>query len=243
MKIQMWKAVAVAIASMVFVACSENTNEPSGEGTLEVKTAMSNPTVSMKAYKGIAAVQGGSIVDSIHVDSVRILLKRIKLHRSNDDTMSGGKDVKIGPAVIHFTNDTAAAVSLVFRESIPTGLYRKMKLEMHRFTPTEAEGYITDPEFGPFAYPERLTIIINGTVYANGASRAFQFEDDWTENMWILFDPELEVGTDQTNLTWEFDAAKVFWKAGALLDPDDDHHKGDIGDGLRKCWRIFKRNH
>lgn len=237
------KIVAVFIASaLILASCAENTNVPSDNTSyLQMKTAMTNQTITSNFAKSGDAVQNGSGIDSIRIDSVRILIKRIKLHRSADDTTGEAEDVKIGPTVVHFSNDTTDTQTIVFTQEIPVGSYRKMKFEMHRFTPGEAADYAADPEFGPFAFPDRLTIIVDGTVYVDSTSRAFQFTQDWTENFWFEFDPYLEVLPGTTSIEWTFDASKVFVAADRLLDPDDDNDRGAIGDGLKKSWKVFKK--
>lgn len=237
------KFMVVPIASALLVAaCSDNTIQPKPGGSyLQMRTAMTNQTVTSNFVRSGDAVQNGSGIDSIRVDSVRILIKRIKLHRSEDDTAGEGEDVKLGPTIIHFHNDTTDTHAIVFTKAIPVGSYRKMKMEMHRFTPGEASAYAADPEFGPFAFPDRLTIIVDGTVYVDSTSRAFQFTQDWTENFWFEFDPYLEIAEGTTAIEWTFDASKVFVGTNRLLDPDDDNDHDSIGNGLKKSWKIFKK--
>ncbi|MBI2793289.1 MAG: hypothetical protein HYX66_01400 [Ignavibacteria bacterium] len=244
MKSQLKILTGFIALALIVASCSENTNNPTTNGSyLQMKTAMTNQTITSNFAKSGDAVQNGSGIDSIRVDSVRILIKRIKLLRSEDDTTGEGEEVKIGPTVIHFNSDTADTHTLVFTKAIPVGSYRKMKMEMHRFTPGEAADYAADPEFGPFAFPDRLTIIVDGTVYADSASRPFQFTQDWTENFWFEFDPFLDITEGTTAIEWTFDASRVFKGADRLLDPDDENDHGSIGDGLKKSWKVLKKWH
>lgn len=231
------------VATLLIMSCSENTNNPSGASYLQMRTQMTNSTITSSMVRAGDAVQSDGSIDSIRVDSVHILIKRIKLHRSADDTTGEATDVKIGPTVIHFNSDTTDTLTLVFNQPIPVGSYARMKFEMHRFTPSEADDYAADPEFGPFAFPDRLTIIVHGTVYVDSSSRSFQFTDDWTENFWFEFDPYLEIGEGTTMIVWSFDASRVFAGADRLLDPGDDEDHDKIGEGLKKCWKLVKKWH
>lgn len=227
-------AVALAIAG-----CSEST-DPSSEPTMTMTARMTSTTAAPSAIRPDSPrTEGGRLIDSVRVDKVRILLSRIKLHRTNDDTSNGGKDVKIGPAVLTIDNDT---VTTVFASAIPTGTYERMKLEKHKFSGSEAAQYAADPVFGPFAFPDRVTLIVDGTVYAEGETRAFTLTDDRTENLWVGFDPALTV-TESTSTTvdLEFSARLLFNVDGNILDPLDVSLRDVIRARLKNAFKLKKR--
>lgn len=61
-------------------------------------------------------------MDSIKIDRVRILVRRLKLHGADND--SAGKDIKTEPFILTFT----AQQQLMTTATIQSGTYRWMKL-------------------------------------------------------------------------------------------------------------------
>ena len=225
--------------ALVVGSCSDNTSTPSNEGTVAFSTGISGQTVTSGVMKADGVVQGAPTIDSIKVDSIRILISRIKLHRSEDDTSNGGRDVKAGPAVISFTHDTTR---VAFNAPLPVGLYRKMKLEKHKFSANEAANYASHPVFGDFAFPERITLIVNGTLYGSDGINEFEITSDKTENVWFKFEPDLEItASTTTSVEWNFDAVMVFRSGGRLRDPRVIQDLNDISDALKDCWKVFKK--
>jgi len=64
--------------------------------------------------------------DSVRISRVRLLLSRIKLQTEGDDSGTGGRDVKAGPAVITFERGNIVSV---FATTVPVGRYNRIKLE------------------------------------------------------------------------------------------------------------------
>ncbi len=201
---------------------------------------VSNSTVTgSTTFRGGDAVQGGPVVDSIHIDSVRVLLSRLKFKRTDEDTNSGGRDVKTGPAVLGFKD---GKITAVFKSAIPVGIYDRVKLEKHKFSSSEVDQYKNDPVFGDFAYPEKLTLIIDGTAFVDGEEKAFTLTDDATENFWIGFEPAIEVKEDQTTtVDILFDGNEAFLDNGTCLDPWNDNGRREISKNLKKAFRLKKR--
>ena len=238
MAYKMRVVIAVLAAALIGSACSNI--DPSDTGTVAFKTSISGRSVTNSAYKEDGVVQSNGI-DSIHIDSVRVLIKRIKLYPSEDDTANGGDVVKAGPAVISFNNDTN---TVVFKQELPVGLYRKLKLEIHRFSSSEADMYASHPVFGDFAFPYRITIIVNGTLYGPDGTNAFTVTHDQTENIWMYFEPDLEItASTTTTVDWNFDAVMVFTKGGRCLDPRRLDDLDDIKYSMKHAWKVCKHRH
>ncbi len=201
-----------------------NGTDPSNESRLEMQTEMSASTITSTGEKS-GEVDGFRIIDSIRIHRTRILISRIKLHTvketdddvNDDDGKNEGRDVKVGPAVIDFTS---GKVSTVFSTPIPVGSYKKIKLEMHKFSSSEAVTYTGDNTFGPFAAPERITLIVDGTLYVNGVAENFTWTDDQTSNLWIKFDPFIQITeSSTTGIVLNFNPVVAFRSGGKLLDP------------------------
>lgn len=236
----MYKLAALALFSAATITACSDSNSPEGTGTVTMGAQVSNGTVvsSMKRSGG-DAVQGQPTIDSITVNRVRILLSRLKFKRVADDTTQG-RDVKTGPAVVTFEADS---IVVVFKEAVPVGTYDRVKLEKHKFSSNQVDQYKNDPVFGDFAYPDKLTLIIDGSVWSNGEEKPFTFTDDATENMWIDFVPNLDVTEGQTTtVDIYFDGKLAFLGDGTCLDPFDLNGRKDIGKNLKKAFKILKRS-
>lgn len=225
--------VAIGLAALVSLTSCSST-DPNDEPRLIMQTEIATSTVTASGEKS-GTIKGFADIDSIRIHRTRVLVSRIKLHTAEDgEDNNKGKDVKIGPAVIDFTKDK---VSTIFSTAIPVGRYEKIKLEMHKFSSSEASTYALDGTFGAFAVPERITLIVNGTMYVNGVAEDFTWTDDQTSNLWIKFDPFIEVtASSTTSVVLNFDPAVAFRSGGKLLDPK----KSDIKDLLRsQMWKAL----
>lgn len=233
------KLAAISACCALYLTSCSDSSSPEGTGTVEMGAQVTNSSVT---YSGIkrdgGAVQGGSNVDSVTIDRVRILLSRLKFKRSDEDT-SGGRDVKTGPAVVVFEEGT---IKTIFKEAIPVGTYDRVKLEKHKFSSSEANQYKDDPTFGDFAYPDRLTLIIDGSVWSNGEEKPFTFTDDATENLWINFEPSLTVAEGETTtVDIYFDGKQVFLADDTILDPFVAKDRSELSKNLKKAFKILKR--
>lgn len=233
----MWRIITSSLAVLTIVtSCTDATN-PSDEARLELQTSMTESTVQGITAKGDGAERQG--VDSVRIDSVRILFSRIKLHRADEDTSGEGRDVKTGPLVLtwnrgRYTTTTAVAV--------PTGRYERIKLEMHKFSGSEANRFRGDATFGDFVEPERVTVIVDGTVYADGATTPYRLVSDRTENLWLRAEPYFEItASTTTSMVVDFDAVDVFRAGGSLLDPRSPLARGILEGRLKTMLRLRRR--
>ncbi|MDZ4745189.1 MAG: DUF4382 domain-containing protein [bacterium] len=228
-------ALVVTLTALVFLS-SCNGTDPNDEPRLVMETEVSSNTVTVAGEQSDPSVDGFRVIDSLRVNRTRILISRIKLHTAEDgEDDNKGKDVKVGPAVIDFTRNK---VSTIFSTPIPVGRYEKIKLEMHKFNSNEALTYRSDATFGPFAEPERITLIVDGTLYVNGVPEDFTWTDDQTSNLWIKFEPYIEVtASSTTNVVLNFDPVFAFRFGGKLLDPKDVNLKGQLRD---RFWGALK---
>ncbi|NQW29308.1 MAG: hypothetical protein HQ472_02195 [Ignavibacteria bacterium] len=225
----------VLTTTLVLVGCTSSTT-PAGSGKMSVTSSLSATSVNSvnSSVKGNNSVQA---VDSISVQRLRILFSRIKAH-TNDTSEGNGKSMKVGPAMLTFTDVT----TLVFATDLPVGTYQRLKLEMHKFSSSEANTYKGDPVFGDFAYPEKLTVIIDGTQYKDGVSTPFTLTFDDTENFWLIFTDPLVVtegGTAEAIL--ELDIAELFRVSGVVIDVNDLDNRKDLRKRLKQAFKLHKK--
>jgi len=195
-------------------ACSSSTDPV--EPSLRIYTDVESPTVQSSVSGPGSEVQGFGI-DSLRVDSVRILFSRLILHKSNADTMPKSRNTKAGPLVMTWSR---TGVQRNIGADIEAGVYRKMKMEMHSFSGSEAQTYASDPAFKDFADPDRFTIIVDGTVFEGGSGQPFRLTSKQKANLFVLFDPDLVIQEEGTaEMVLAFDAVAVFKASGSLFDP------------------------
>jgi hypothetical protein len=186
------------------------------------------------------SVQEPGEVDSIRITRVRALFSRIKLHGSTEDTSDiAGRVVKAGPVVLTWSNDTVTAA---FAAPLPAGLYDRMKLELHKFTASEAATYRNDTTFADFATDkDRVTLIIDGISWKDSVGTPFTLASDRTENLWVVLEPYFEITASSTmTVVLDFDAVELFRIGGRVINPNNTQVKTLLQTRLRTLLRLRK---
>lgn len=230
--------VAALIAAFVFQHCTDSTSPSTPSVELYSEVSSSTVRQAIQSGKGNTAT-GITLVDSIKIDRVRILVRRLKLHPSEDD--SSGKDIKTEPFIVTFTSQQ----QLVTSATIPSGTYRWMKLEFHRLSNEEADRFYSNPAFADFIPPERYSVIIDGRVYSRGNIQpdTFTYRSTVTANVPLKLDPPMEVNESTIlRLVLRFDPAAVFTtSAGIVLHPLDPDNRSLIEGNIRVSLKALKR--
>ena len=224
-----------ASLALVITACEDST-APTEQGTLLVRTAIPTMVISQAMPDG--SVQEPGEVDSIRITRVRALFSRIKLHGSTEDTSDiAGRVVKAGPVVLTWSNDTVTAA---FAAPLPAGLYDRMKLELHKFTASEAATYRNDTTFADFATEkDRVTLIIDGMSWSDDVATPFTLTSDRTENIWISVRPPFEItASSTTSVVIDTDLVDVFRIGGSLLHPSNSAVRTQLHTRLRTLLRL-----
>jgi hypothetical protein len=229
-------ALCASIA-LVINACEDST-APTEQGTLLVRTAIPTMVISQAMPDG--SVQEPGEVDSIRITRVRALFSRIKLHGSTEDTSDiAGRVVKAGPVVLTWSNDTVTAA---FAAPLPAGLYDRMKLELHKFTASEAATWRNDTTFADFATAsDRVTLIIDGVTWKDSVMTPFTLASDRTENLWVVLEPYFEItASSTTTVVLDFDAVELFRIGGRVINPNNTQVKTLLQTRLRTLLRLRK---
>jgi hypothetical protein len=238
MRLSMFTALGV-LGALVLSSCNSSTN-PSDGPRVEVYSDMSASTLRQSTeLSKVSKAQGITVVDSIKIDRVRILVRRLKLHGADND--SAGNDIKTEPFIITFT----AQQQLMTTATIPSGTYRWMKLEFHRLSNEEADRYYTNPAFADFIPPERYSVIIDGKVWTGGKVMpdTFTYRSTVTANVALKLDPPVEVTPESIlRLVTRFDPTAVFVVNGnILLHPLDPDSRSIIEANIKACLKALKR--
>lgn len=229
-------ALCASIA-LVINACEDST-APTEQGTLLVRTAIPTMVISQAMPDG--SVQEPGEVDSIRITRVRALFSRIKLHGSTEDTSDiAGRVVKAGPVVLTWSNDTVTAA---FAAPLPAGLYDRMKLELHKFSASDAATWRNDTTFADFATAsDRVTLIIDGVTWKDSVMTPFTLASDRTENLWVVLEPYFEItASSTTTVVLDFDAVELFRIGGRVINPNNTQVKTLLQTRLRTLLRLRK---
>lgn len=225
--------------SLFFSACSDDAVSPTTQ--VEVYAELNSSGVQIIAPdKGGATIQGsGDVVDSMRITRIRILVSRLKLHRSNEDTVAGDKEVKTGPFLI--TIDSTGQRS-VTGSPIQEGTYDKVKFEIHRFSSSDISTYLNDPVYTDFVTGNRYSSIIEGRVYKNGVAYSFSFKSEATSNLSLSLATPFTISSGTTaSLLLQLNPALTFKSGSQVMDPRDPRNKSDIENGLKQAVKTLKK--
>jgi len=228
---------AMTVCLLAVVSCEDST-APAQQGTIVVRTNIIGPTVTTAMPDG--STQSPDEVDSVRVQRIRVLISRIKLHATAEDTSDqAGRDINVGPAVITWTRDT---LTTVFATAVPAGRYDRVKLEMHKFSAAEAVTYRSDSTFADFATAsDRVTVIIDGVSWKDGIMSPFTIASDRTENLWVVVEPYFEIAeSTTTTVVLDFDAVELFRIGGRVISPGNAQVRTLLQTRLRTLLRLRK---
>ncbi|MFN8360234.1 MAG: hypothetical protein U0264_10000 [Candidatus Kapaibacterium sp.] len=222
-----------------FLGCSESTT-PADTAQVQIYTQLDGSSVTQSGIKNEAErVLKGVTADSLRISRVRILVSNLKLHLSKEDTSNLGHEVKAGPFLI--TIDSAGA-RLNATNSLPIGIYDRVKFEVHRFSSNEIATYLNDPVYSDFVTGDRYTIIVDGTVYNNGVAQSFTYKSNVTLNYMLKLDSDYQFEKSSTNSLILFFSPRLVFRSGtSVLDPRDPTNNSDIEKGIKTAFRVIKK--
>lgn len=223
--------------SMLFVSCSDS-NDPSDTATITIISEMPEYSVTsaelLKEINKTMAVKA----DSLHITRVRVLIKEIKFHPSENDTVND-KSFKVGPFILE-TDSTGRSFQLTQGE-LPAGIYDKIKFEIHRFSSSELSQYQTD-DFADFATQDRYSVIIEGTKYLGNTSTDFTFNASITANLSLKFDEDYTIDENSTNtFAFQFKPIVAFIKNSGVLDPTENNDRAEIENLIKSAIKALKK--
>lgn len=226
--------LALGAAALLWAGCSDN---PAGDDQATVQ--MQSGLTSSMVTPGAGKLAGGSEADSLRITRVRILISRMKLHRDKEDTVSGDRDVKVGPFLL--TIDASGA-KVFTTAAVPAGTYDKVKFAFHRFSSSEIGTYLNDSAFGAFVTGERYSFLVDGQVYVNGAPVDFTYRSDATANLTLPLDvpAQLDAGGGAT-LLLQLDPRIAFKDGTLVLDPRDPRNQSKIDNNIVRAIKALKK--
>ena len=216
--------ISLALFSLLFQGCDSTESTDSN-----VSLSFSKPILTQKIVE-----------DTVILDTVKILLRDVKLQYELDSEEDIGEDddgeisVKVGPFVVYLnlngvTTDFAVG-------NIPVGNYNKVKFKIHQI---EASENPPDPEFKKGDNSSlRYSVIVKGHYN----SQPFVYKSRKPAHQKIEFEQPLVIEPNTiTNLTITVDPSSWFVKDNLILDPTDPANENDIDNNIKDSFkRCFK---
>ncbi|MBS1904361.1 MAG: hypothetical protein JSS75_11700 [Bacteroidetes bacterium] len=244
------------IASCVFclvlvstiIGCSNTTVPPDTNHSMmnvESQLATSRVTPESVTPWDKSTPQGfhGMVVDSLEITSARYVIRDIKLHHEENDSLADDHDetLRFGPFVVVY--DSAGA-RLLTTTAITPGTYDRIKFEIHKFDRDHDEhnDLDVDDSSALFQAPDPYTIVISGYVWNGAVKSPFTYYSKVTANLTWRFNPAITLsGGSEHMLVLRLDPVYLFKVIGFALDPRDPANRPLIDAALRTAITVWSK--
>ncbi len=212
--------IAVLIFAAGFYSCSDSVTSPQ----------MDNLNFSVMSTTDSV----GDSQDILVLDTVKVLIKDIKLNVANNNQDS--INFKVGPFVL-FLNLTSN-INTISSAIIPAGNYEKVKFEIHKLNDNEE---VPDPEFADVN--GRYSVIVKGSYLGS----YFIYKSTKSAHQILHFPNNLPITSIyMSNITLVVSPYIWFIKDGVYLDPRVPENSNDIDnnikDNIKNNFKAFKDN-
>jgi len=190
-----------------------------------VTSTADNMEVSMMSSPGVT----DNAINTLTLDSVKILLKDIKLNvaaASNDSV-----NFKTGPFVLRLNMNSS--VNLISTAYIPEGTYDKVMFEVHKLQ----DGEIVDTAFSFGG--GRYSVV----VYGKFNLVPFIYRSTKSAKQKITFSPGVGISSNtKANITLKVQPYTWFWNGSDYMDPAVLSNENDIDNNIKASFKAFKDN-
>lgn len=182
------------------------------------------------------------VATGVTISRARFVVRDIRLH-----TVDGPEESEFETEPVLLELDLSGVLNRIAIGSVPPDLYDEVRFKVHKLDDDDAADRraLADPVFADFAEPERLSIIIEGTVDGEGGATPFVFESDLNEEQRSPIIPALalEAESNQVNLTLVMDTGMWFSnEGGGSLDPNRPEDRDLIEENIRASIDAFEDN-
>lgn len=198
-------------------------------------SSATNPTSSSSSGNSLSvSVKSDNSMDNpadeIVITEAKALITEIEFELEGSGT---NQEIKAGPIVVNF--NLSGGIQTILSSNIPTGVYDKVKFQIHKPEDTES---IPDPEFREGeSGNQRYSFIVKGTY--NGSS--FVYKSRKSASIVINFDNAINLQAASLNLTVLFNHLQWFKSGQIILDPRNSSHENEIDDNIKSSFkRAFK---
>jgi len=210
--------ILALLISAGFYSCGDSVNPPQGDN------------VSFSVMSSADSI--GDSQNFLILDTVKILIKDIKLDVANEDSAN----FKVGPFVL-FLN-LSSGINIISTAIVPEGTYKKIKFEVHKLNDNEQ---VPDPDFADLN--GRYSVIVKGRYLGN----YFVYKSTKSAHQKLTFPNDFPVtGSVLSNVTLVVRPYIWFIENGAYLDPTNPANSNDIDnnikDNIKNNFKCFKDN-
>jgi len=248
----------VAIALVVGVGALVNgcTDNPVSSGS-GVQVSLAAKFTNSVAGFPLSKVSGSAAVDSIRIDSVVVVVEKIRFYAHIDtvivDTSGRGDDkgehhgydrdsslTFRGPFVIHARDTLAVDFA---NQVLPAGTYDGVKFKIHRLQRRERHWDSDWHHHGMIVLPgdssiEGSSIVIWGEVKKEGAWTPFELNIDMELEFKVKGNFTVPEATSLIQIAFQFDLGSWFTNPDTrtVIDPSDPHNLWQIKWAIRRAF-------
>jgi hypothetical protein len=240
------KRIIILMFALIFAAsCSDSSNPDTN--SVQVSSGLTQSSVRSSVSKNDVSIQASEFADSLMITDFKMLISRVKFHggtaSSTDTTFDDSKGLQLVTGAFVVRSDSNNSSVIFADASITAGTYNKIKIEMHRFTPSEIVNYLNKAFFGDFITTERPTFVVRGKYYKDGVTHDFTFYSDVVLNYTFNLNPPVVIGaTGEYRFAFELDPAVLFVDgSGNILVPDNTVHQKIIESNIKVTMKLKKK--
>ncbi|CAN5505362.1 hypothetical protein BH10BAC5_BH10BAC5_15860 [soil metagenome] len=201
-----------AFVMMAFTGCNNsNVTAPAAD----------NLEMSVYSYPGVTDAPS-----SIILDSIKVLLKDIKLNVSGQ---SDTNNFKTGPFMIRLNPNSS--INIISSALIPNGSYDKVQFEIHKLS----DGDAVDTAFSYNG--GKYSIVVYGKY--NGAD--FIYRSSKSAKQKLNFNPPAVVNSvTKSNITLTVQPYTWFWNGSDYMDPRVTSNDDSIDNNIKSSFKAIK---
>jgi hypothetical protein len=241
----MKRIILLLIAVMFTASCSDSTS-PDGNRVV-ITSEISQSVIKSSVMKNAVSIQNSEFADSLVITDFKMLISRVKFHGSNvvsdDSTFDDSKGLNFVTGAFIIRSDSANK-SVVFADAeLKAGTYNKIKVEMHRLTPSDINNYLTKPYFEDFVTAFRPTFVIRGKYYQQGQEYNFTFLSDVVLNHTFNLNPPVVIANSgEFRFVYELDSSLFFKdKEGNILVPNYGNNNKTLEKNIKNSMKMKKK--
>lgn len=241
----MKRIILLLIAVMFTASCSDSTS-PDGNRVV-ITSEVSQSVIKSSVMKNAVSIQNSEFADSLVITDFKMLISRVKFHGSNvvsdDSTFDDSKSLNFVTGAFIIRSDSVNK-SVVFADAeLKAGTYNKIKVEMHRLTPSDINNYLSKPYFEDFVTAFRPTFVIRGKYYQEGQEYNFTFLSDVVLNHTFNLNPPVVISeSGEFRFVYELDSSLFFKdKDGNILVPNYGDNNKTLEKNIKNSMKMKKK--
>jgi len=243
--VYMKRIIILMFAAIFAVSCSDSTS-PDGNN-VKISSGISQSSIRSSVAKNDVSIQSAEFADSLFITDFKMLISRVKFHGSdivsNDTLFDDSKSLNFVTGAFIVRSDSVNSTVVIADAALKAGTYNKIKVEMHRLTPSDIPNYLTKPYFEDFVTAYRPTFVIRGIFYQEGVAHNFTFLSNVVLNYTTNLNPPVVIGeTGVYNFAFELDPTLLFLDgSGKILVPNYGDNNKQLEKNIKVTMKMKKK--